>query len=525
MYLNVYKRYAFLSSTVKYNDDEFALENVRKELCKVVGVVLAKEFFNIDNQTLVYVDEIIHDYKKDLEKKEHLFYVDRFLTYLRNSEIFICILGNKRHGTKIKIKDKESIVSFWEMELYQAALCRKPIYIFVRKSVTFADFEEELQKTLQILNFAFPKMSWKEFENDEDLISKIEKILRYTFQDKDENERNSWLNKFKNTRIKLIEELDRMRGKSSKNKDIQFMEKRFECGQKHADKDLLNVLIDECKHPMDSTKNDRLNVEQCLSRLWMAWRELRKSPYTKNYKYYEEYLYLWNEFFGLWSKSATWYSLHGHLYMGVLASLNALKEVRAIIRESRHKSSDIDFIHPGGALASANYSLAKLVTIPERKRIYFHEAEKNIEISLRDANDPIYRSNLLAIRGSIYTQMALNAKLAKPIYGLKALEDYNKVLRLREKHDAGEGAIGEAMTELGFLEFHIPFKKKIGLKRMEEGVTLLKSRKGKGFLVRALRKLSLAYRRIGKLEEAKKTEEDAYKIAQDEVLVDQLAQL
>ena len=162
------------------------------------------------------------------------------------------------------------------------------------------------------------------------------------------------------------------------------------------------MLIDECKHPKDLIKNDRLNAEQCLSRLWMTWRELRKSPYTMDYKYYKEFLPLWNEFFGLWSKSATWYGLHGHLYMGVLASLNALNQVRAIIRESGHKSSNIDFSHPGGALASANYSLAKLITIPERKRIYFHDAEKHIEISLKNANDPINRSNLLAIRGSIY---------------------------------------------------------------------------------------------------------------------------
>lgn len=202
-----------------------------------------------------------------------------------------------------------------------------------------------------------------------------------------------------------------------------------------------------------------------------------------------------------------------------------MNKVRTIIRESGQKYSDIDFSYPGGTLASANYSLAKLITIPKRKRIYFHDAEKHIEISLGNASDPLYRSNLLAIRGSIYAQMALDAKLTKPIYGLKALGDYKNTLHLREKHGAGEGSIGEDMTELGFLEFHLPFKKKNGLKRIEEGVNLMKSREDKGFLVRAMRKLSLAYKKLGRLEEAKKIEDDAYKLAQDEALVDQLAQL
>lgn len=528
MCLKLYERYAFLSSTVKYDDDRLALKNVRKELCDVVGVNLAKEFFSIDSQTLVYTDEILHNWEKDKEKKEDLFYVDRFLTYLRYSEIFICILGNKKHGTRIKVKDKESVVSFWEIELYQAALVQKPIYIFVRKGMLSADFEEELQKTLEILQFAFPKTTWQEFKNEDDLCSQIEKILRYTFKDKDENETHAWLDKFKDTRIRLVEELDRKRGKNTKKENILFMEDRFERGLKPADKDFIKMLIDECQHPKNLIKGDRLNTEQCLSRLWMIWRELRKSPYTKNYKNYKEYLPLWNDFFGLWNKSASWYGLHGHLYMGVLASLNALNIVRTIIRESGNVSPNIDFSHPGGALASANYSLAKLITIPERKIIYFQDAERHIDISLKDANDPLYRSNLLAIRGSIYAQMASCEKLVKPIYyGLKALSDYKNVLSLREKHGAEEGAIGEAMTELGFLEFHMPlsYKKKIGLKRMKEGVELLKSRKGKGFYVRAIRKLSFAYKKTGKLEEAKKLEDDAHKLAHDEALIDQLAQL
>ena len=73
-----------------------------------------------------------------------------------------------------------------------------------------------------------------------------------------------------------------------------------------------------------------------------------------------------------------------------------------------------------------------------------------------------------------------------------AISDYRNVLSLRRDAGEGPGRIGEAQSELGFAQFRA-WDVKEGFRNLEDGVDLLGRGSPSGFLVRAKRKLGLAY--------------------------------
>lgn len=241
---------------------------------------------------------------------------------------------------------------------------------------------------------------------------------------------------------------------------------------------------------------------QRLARLWVGMREVMCAPYWEDVG--RPWLDSWHQLLTAWNSAGAWYGLHGHLELGYLAAINSLIEVKQLgIRDSAARSADPAWDIPYGAKASAYYALARRVN---SKMLRW----KGLITALRLINrmryhDLIGESNGLAIKGSILLEMR------NPL-GIVA---YRRVLRLREVGGASPGAIGEAMTELGYAYVRLHARKK-GLDLLEHGVELMKQAGYRGgFVVRAQYKLAEAYERAGRNERAETVRQEALALAQD----------
>ena len=97
-----------------------------------------------------------------------------------------------------------------------------------------------------------------------------------------------------------------------------------------------------------------------LAQLWIAFRHLSAAPFSN--KRFEEYLPLWESALGEWSSASAWYALHGHFFLGRLASVNTLSTIRMRMPDHmRRKLGPPSIFANAGAAASEYYSIAKLV--------------------------------------------------------------------------------------------------------------------------------------------------------------------
>jgi tetratricopeptide (TPR) repeat protein len=226
---------------------------------------------------------------------------------------------------------------------------------------------------------------------------------------------------------------------------------------------------------------------------------------------FAEYLPFWNLVLGRWASGGAWYGLHGHIYMGCLASLNSMVRVRELMRERSWKDIPPEQInHPGGALGSAHYSIAKLMPDRNARKQQFDLALRNVETSLaaNRHSDP----GLFAIRGSIYLQRGDTRQ---------AIEDYEAVLKIRERDGESQGGIGEAMSELGFgyIRQGRFFK---GRDYLVKGVRSLTESERPGFLIRAKKKLAIAHALTGHPILALREHAEANKLAREKRMFDQI---
>ena len=94
----------------------------------------AKVYYDIGKETYVYIDERFHP--RNIEQQDDLESADELISRVRQADTFICILGGSSHGSSIKVDERPSNVSFFEIELFQAALLEKQIHVFVRDDFT-----------------------------------------------------------------------------------------------------------------------------------------------------------------------------------------------------------------------------------------------------------------------------------------------------------------------------------------------------------------------------------------------------
>lgn len=468
---SAYKKYPIFCSSLCTE-----LYNLREQL-----------YINVGREKYIYVDE---KFIKRPQNHNHLETVDELIQRIRESDIFVCILGGKRHGTKINIGDNSSSVTFFELELFQAALLQKQIYIFVRDDF---DPEPRLKKLLEIIDFYLPELICQKRMNDREIQEQCSRLVQ----------RERLTKPFRIIRYlyRPIRRLVQGFYRQNYNRKILYLEGKFEPKNEPPNRAIIENVVKIIK--------EESNEEKRLSRIWIGVRELMSAPYTTSLDI--ELLQYWNRLLGEWAKAGAWYGLHADTPLGCLAALNSLTDVRLKIEQ--HHSSRVlpqDTAYPGGALASSKYSIAKLLYIKNDRKDRFNEALDDINKAMMLPSTD--ESGLIAIRGSIYRQLG---RLTD------AISDYEVVLNIRRKGGMSESAIGEAMSELGFAylkQFH--FRR--GLDYCREGVELLRQGVRPGFLARGLRKLSVAYLCNGKLKRAYEAKQEAKTVAMKHRAFDQL---
>ncbi len=455
---------------------------------------------SIDRGLPVYVYERVHPnlvMTDDLQ----LPVTDELVATVGKTPFFLCILGGPRVGTPIKISGQESSTSFFEIELYQAALHRKPIRVF-----ELPDFapQPRLKAVLEMLRFEISPNCWTVISTNDigrqarQILEALELMVATLPPTVPVTRRRSLLRR-------LVHRWWQLRGAPHElrkgDTHLSFLNEKFEVPTGDVNTALVDQLVAEASAQQDQ--------ERKLTRLWIALRELMKAPYYD--KRFVDLLPSWNRVLGKWASSAAWYSLHGHLYMGCLAALKSLATVRESMRNRQAgQESRPGEEPPSGPLASAHYSIAQLLLESRGRTWHLNRAESHVNAGLAHIHgDP---SNLLAIRGSIYRRQRRF---------LRSIADYKEVLRLREQAHEDEGRIGEAVAELGFAYLFVGrWIKGRGL--IKSGVDLLKSRAEPGFLVRAMRKMYYANLLTGRLRAARMIRAEALAISENKRLLDQI---
>ncbi|MCP4548493.1 MAG: hypothetical protein GY835_18715 [bacterium] len=404
------------------------------------------------------------------------------------ADLVLCILGSERPESMQEPTGIPLRAANLEIEMLQARLHEKPIYLFIRK-----DFEPD--PGLRLLIYLLGTVhAWS---TDAELYSSVRELVRRYSRG-----RAWWMRRRSKSAAQLIQGLAKERSRIlAYDPDlpaIYFLDHKF---------------LEDTGGEPDIGKIDRLlreeatlkNEEERIARLWPAMLEILRAPYNK--KKYLDYLPHWSTLLGRWTRTSSWFGLHGHFLLGPLASLNSLGEVRDELRNSGKHYPGEPLSPPSGALATEYYSIAKRLPFGSDRRKYFTKAREKVEEALDE--DPGARDGLLAIRGSIYLrQWQINS----------AVKDYNEVVKLRKRK--GDASLGEALAELGFAYVRQGRVLK-GRQIIEDAVTKFPPGNS-GFLIRAKKKLAVACALSGCPRRAWELRSEARRLAEESGALDQM---
>lgn len=398
--------------------------------------------------------------------------IDVCLKKVRDARLFLCVLeGGYGQSASLNLAN----VSLLELELFQAALGQKSIHIYLLEPF-YPD--PRLESFLHALQIVYPD-AIRPCTNKEEALERIKRLVhrqtrRLLFA--------PFTLPIKIFRL-LVQQLARSRSSAypgiSVLRDIRFLDAAFAPYSPSADRDLVQALIEEAR----STSHQPTR----LARSWMAIRHLCAAPYTD--PKYSDFLPLWDESLSNWASASAWYGLHGHIYLGRLAAVNTLLDIRQRTPIHSHGMDPTIQVHgTRGAIASEYYSISKTVPSRRDQRILLEEALSQVEMALDVKRTD--RSGLLAIRGSVLLALG---RLEE------AILDYLSVLRLREEEEEeyNPGRIGEAKAELGYAYLQAG-RFREAQSCLEAGVALLESTNSGGFTVSAKKKLALYYFRTGR---------------------------
>ncbi len=271
----------------------------------------AKIYEDIGKKTYVYVDEQFKH--RNIEQQDDLEAADELISRVREANTFICILGGTSHGSAIRVKEHSSNVSFFEIELFQAALLQKQIHVFIRDDFTP---EPKLEALLRILQFAFPE--WRDIkrQSENEILSEIERVV-----DKALRQRKSKLwSQLRSPINRLVQAFYTVRVRNTKSPSILFLNNTTELRSEQPRLEIIRSLATKIKQ--------QPNEEKRLSRLWIGLRELMACNYENLRD--EELLRYWNQLLSEWARAGAWYGLHADTPLGCLAALNSLTTVSNI---------------------------------------------------------------------------------------------------------------------------------------------------------------------------------------------------
>ena len=215
---------------------------------------------------------------------------------------------------------------------------------------------------------------------------------------------------------------------------------------------------------------------------------------------------------GLWGSHSSWFGLHGHLWMGPLASVQSQTELRQKFASASAFVERSDVRLPIGARASAIYSIAHRMGTWERKyRHYKLAATLASRVVGEDGNGA---HGALLIRGHSYIRMAM---LGRPWLLWSAKADFSNAVQLREAAGATDANVGEAKVALG-LSLILTGRRSSGVEMLQNGVSLMRGNttpSGLSFLANGLRKLEQGARFAGRrdLEEEARHEREELAVA------------
>jgi len=461
-------------------------------LCTELIDLRARAYEDIGGKINIYVDEKANP--RDIKDQDHLATADDLIQRVREADLFVCILGGTRHGTPIRVSGRPSAVSFFEIELYQAALRGNGVKVYVRN-----DFEPDarLSSVLDVLSFALGDWRWLPRLTDSEILSHLR--------------RDIWLGRaakigdaihYHSLLARLVQGMYALRARNRPPPVVNFLNNEKETAQRKPDLTIVSSIQKDLQK--------RSNEEQRLSRIWIAIRELMAAHYSQTSN--PEVLEFWNEILGSWASAGSWYGLHGDMPLGCLAALNSQLFVREKLkRNSRTKDEAYRYGYAGGALASAKYSIAKRLYVGMDRKARFEEALEDIKQAIDQKSADL--SGLLAIKGSIHRSTGRISE---------AIADYEEVLRLRNDGRHSGADVGQAENELGY-SYLRQWRWREALELCEEGVKKMRDEPlRKGFLVRGLRKLAAAYALNGQPVKAFETYREARDISRAAGTFDQL---
>jgi hypothetical protein len=289
-------------------------------------------------------------------------------------------------------------------------------------------------------------------------------------------------------------------------RDVQFLNGAFApLFERAPDKEVIGRLIERAA--AETVTPDK------LARLWIAIRHLSAAPFTE--ERFEEYLPLWESALGKWSSASAWYALHGHFFLGRLASVNTLSAIRRRMpARMRAGLGPPSIFADAGAAASEYYSIAKLAPSRWQRHGLLRKALWNCNAAL--SSGPVSdASGLLDIRGHVKLRML------DPLGGLR---DLKRALSIRLDQGQGVDRIGESEVHLGRAYAYCRLYSEAE-RLLEHGVAKLRTSGNHQFFVQALRHLGVFYGQVDRRGEAAKVLREAQAIARQYEIQGQLQEI
>ena len=409
--------------------------------------------------------------------------IDDFLYELERSKLYLALIATDWPGTPIPIGADTSNVTFFETELFYAAVLGHPIAVVFRTDIPVPPDTSNL---LALLQRALPRIAWNPVSSARDAEEVSKRII-------DQAASGHAYNTHRRREFgRILHRWWDWREPVADAPGLRWLDGRFLATQDPP----RQAVVEGCLDLVVNVHSER----QRLSRLWIAARELMGIPHNRTND--EHWLGLWNGVLTAWSKSSAWYGLHGHLELGYMAALYSLDDIRNRGRRLNPKLMGADWDPPYSALGSAYYAAAHRVASQRLRGIGLRKALALVDRAV--STDALTRSNTLAIRGSILQKLGAFAS---------SVDTYREVLRIRRAANAPQGSIGEAMSELGFgLLFRLRWRE--GRDLLREGVALMETGSSDpGFVVRGKRKLAAALYLTGRISAAHQQRKEADELA------------
>jgi|SRR5665213_1331139 len=433
--------------------------------------------------------------------------IDRCFAGVRNCDLFVFLLTG-RHGTGAGYTPDRVEASYLELELFAAAMLQKPILVLEAAGRLR---EPSLSDALELLQRTFPPDRYV-VENDGQLYDR--------FQAECEKLASPQPGPAPSIVGRFADWLSRRRSRAAYRAELADPGLRFLDGnvqsRGHANPDRAAVLLDQVASGKrgDDESTGLMPHGASLFRVWAAMRELMDEKQSALND--PALAPLWDRACGLWASHASWFGLHGHLWMGPLASVQTQIALRRKFAAEPAFRAAIDVREPVGARASALYSVAqRMGTWPGSVRHFRMSAE--LATQAIDQN-PDTASGALSIRGRASMQLARVGFVWKL---WEAEADFRRGLALRER--AGSLSAGEGMTDLG-LCLVFQGRSKSGLRMLQEGVNHMRADEGpngKAFLARALRSLERGAKFAGRRDVAVAAREERLTLAREIEAIDQ----